>query len=73
MIEYIDLKIDFTNRNARVGGVTLDRVTTRNYDTAIKFRIEIIGHALDDAYDVKILSKHHKSRLNVMTTLCDRL
>ena len=73
MIEYIDFKIDFTNRNARVGGVTLDRVTTRNYDTAIRFRIEIIGHTLDETYDVKILSKYHTSDFNVMTTLGESL
>lgn len=73
MLEYIDLKIDFTNRNARVGGVTLDRITTRNYDTAIRFRIEVIGHTLDDTYDVKILSKYNNSGLNVMTTLGDSL
>lgn len=69
MIEYIDLKIDFTKRNDQLGGITLDNVTIRNYDTAIRFRIEIIGHALDNAHDVKILSKYSASNLKVMTTL----
>lgn len=73
MQEYIDLTIDFGNRNDRINGITLDRVTTRSYDTAIKFRIEIINHTLDDTYDVKILSKYHKSGLSVMTTLGDSL
>lgn len=73
MQQYIDLTIDFAKRNDRLNGITLDRVTTRSYDTAIKFRIEIIGHTLDDTYDVKILTKYHKSGLNVMTTLGDSL
>jgi len=73
LIEYIDLTIDFAKRNDRLNGITLDRVTTRSYDTAIKFRIEIIGHTLDDTYDVKILTKYHKSGLKVMTALGDSL
>ena len=73
MIEYIDLTIDFTKRNDRINGITLDRVTTRSYDTAIKFRIEIVGHVLDETYGVKILTKYHKSGLSVMTTLGGRL
>ena len=73
MIEYIDLTIDFAKRNDRINGITLDRVTTRSYDTAIKFRIEIIGHTLDDTYDVKILTKYHKSDFKILTTLGESL
>jgi len=73
MQQYIDLTIDFAKRNDRLNGITLDRVTTRSYDTAIKFRIEIVGHVLDATYGVKILTKYHKSGLSVMTTLGGRL
>lgn len=58
MQEYIDLKVDFAKRNAQLSGTTLENVVVRSYDTAIKFRIEIADHVLDDTYDVKILSKY---------------
>lgn len=73
MIEYIDLKIDFAKRNDRLSGITLDRVTTRSYDTAIKFRIEIADHVLDDTYDVKILSKYSYNQSQILYKVGDNL
>ena len=69
MQEYIDLKVDFAKRNAKLSGTTLENVVVRSYDTAIKFRIEIADHVLDNTYDVKILSKYSASNLKVMNTL----
>lgn len=73
MQELIDLKIDFENRNDRPNGLTLDRVVTRTYDTAIKFRIEIVGHELDDTYSVKLLSRYRSSKLQSLCELGDNL
>ena len=73
MQEYIDLKIDFKNRNADMDGITLKDVVVRNYDSAIRFRIEIIGHLLDETYDIKVLSSYQSSDLKIMNTLGNSL
>ena len=73
MIEYIDLKIDFTNRNGQLNGITLDGVMTRSYDTAIKFRIEIVGHVLDESYDVTMLTRYSYDQSQALYKTGDNL
>ena len=73
MLEYIDFKIEFANRNSRPNGLTLDRVLTRSYDTAIKFRLELVGYELDNTYSVKLLSRYRTSGLQELYELGDNL
>lgn len=67
MLNYIDLKLDFSKRNEQINGLTLKHLIIRDYDTALRFRIELVGYELDETYEAKILTKHRKSGLKVIS------